>query len=117
MPTQHDKASQKGAADTAKNPFVTIIHYRTTSECRRDFLNIVNSRAETLAQLGYMPAEPVQVFADAQDPNEMLEIITWTSEKTASEAMARPEIKRIDNALKAMLADPGAMMVEHLRRK
>jgi hypothetical protein len=97
-------------------PFVTIAHYTTTADQRRDFLNLLNSRGEILAQLGYMPAEPIQVFADVQDPNTMLEIITWTSEMTAAEAAARPEIKRIDNALRAMLAAPGAMGVEHLRR-
>jgi len=98
------------------DPFITIAHYTTTSDQRHDFLNQLNSRGEILAQLGYMPAEPIQIFADAKDPNTFLEIITWASEATLAEASARPEIKRIDNALRAMLASPGTMGVEFLRR-
>jgi quinol monooxygenase YgiN len=98
------------------DPFITIAHYTTTSDQRHDFLNLLNSRAEILAQLGYMPAEPIQIFADAKDPNTFLEIITWVSEAALAEASARPEIQRIDNALRAMLASPGAMGVEFLRR-
>ena len=101
---------------TTAEPFVTIAHYTTTKEKRQDFLNLLNSRGEILAQLGYMPAEPIQVFADVKDPNTFLEITTWASEATVAEASARPEIKRIDNALRAMLASPGAMGVEFLRR-
>lgn len=102
---------------TKFEPFVTIAHYTTTKDRRQDFINLLNSRGEIMAQLGFMPAEPAQVFADEKDPNTLLEIITWTSEEVAAEASARPEITRIDNALKAMLASPGAMSVQHLRRK
>lgn len=102
---------------TTAAPFVTIAHYTTTREKRQDFLNLLNSRGEILAQLGFMPAEPIQIFADANDPNTLLEIITWTSEDFAAEASGRPEIKRIDTALRAMVASPGSVTVQHLRRR
>jgi len=102
---------------TTAEPFVTIAHYTTTKEKRQDFVNLLNSRGEILAQLGFMPAEPIQIFADAADPNTLLEIITWASDQTAAEASDRPEIKRIDNALRAMLASPEAVTVQHLRRR
>ena len=117
MTPQNAGKGTSGPTPSGADLFVTIAHYTTTADRRQDFLNLLNSRGEILAQLGYMPAEPVQVFADANDPNTLLEIITWSSEAVAAEASGRPEVKRIDNALRAMIASPGAMSVQHLRRK